>query len=142
MSVPNKITIVVNSNTPVVKILEIPSATPIKVIQANIGPQGPQGIQGNTGAYGKYVIVPADHTLAVDETLALMNGGLNLTLPLISSILVGQITKKYTIRNLTNNPVNIIANIADNIEGSATLVLNGYKATWDLLPTSLGWLIV
>lgn len=112
------------------------------------GPQGPVGPQGPSGSsQGIYKIPSTTQAIPVGQIYTIGNGvgAINLTLPLISSVIMGNLTQPYTVKNISSSNLNLICAGSDQIlsRGQFSTTANIFPDdSLDFLPTSEGWLII
>lgn len=108
------------------------------------GPAGPQGPVGPPGTGGGMVaVVVATESIPLGQVYTVANpmADIDLTLPLISTVLVGGFAIPYTISNVTLFTLTVLPSGSDQIMFDTSMIIPP-KDGFTLLPTPLGWIIV
>lgn len=92
---------------------------------------------------GKIAVVTGSSSIDPSQSFTVVNGSAdsNQTLPLISSMLIGNVAMVLSILNYNSFNVNVLTSGSDLIMGSSSTIMRG-PSTFSLLPTSLGWLLL
>jgi len=108
------------------------------------GPQGPVGPQGPSGASGLVSVISASSSIPIDQYFTIVNASAptTQTLPLISSVLIDNITSSFTVVNLTSHNVAIIASGSDEILVGSPVNEPYPNTSFSFVATPLGWVII
>lgn len=109
------------------------------------GPQGIQGPQGPAGSQsGGIQVITASTTILVGQIYNVCDPteAITVTLPPISTVLIGGTTTPYTVTNYSIYPITVQGSGSDLVQSSDNAIIPRAPISLTFLPTLFGWLII